>query len=71
MELFCIFEGLLFYILVVVRQTTFGGKKKNNQKPIIGSTELPQTGYYVMRQGWNNEDQYMVISAGLTPEKPV
>lgn len=45
-------------------------KSTKKQKPTIGSAELPQTGYYVMRQGWNNEDKYMVISAGLTPEKP-
>lgn len=45
-------------------------KSTKKQKPTIGSAELPQTGYYVMRQGWNDEDKYMVISAGLTPEKP-
>ena len=39
-------------------------------KPHIGSCSLPETGYYIMRQGWDNDDLYMIISAGLTKEKP-
>jgi len=45
-------------------------EKLKTTKPSILSTELPQTGYFVMRQSWNEKDLYMIISAGLTPEKP-
>ncbi len=39
-------------------------------KPIIGSIALEQTGYYVMRNGWDLDDCHMVISAGLSEKKP-
>lgn len=39
-------------------------------KPEISSIALPQTGYYVMRNGWENSSEYMIISAGLSEEKP-
>ena len=39
-------------------------------KPKIGSCDLPESGYYIMRQGWDKDDLYMVISAGLSAEKP-
>ncbi|QWX85608.1 heparinase II/III family protein [Cellulophaga sp. HaHaR_3_176] len=38
--------------------------------PNISSVIFPETGYYVMRQGWKPDDLYMIINAGLTPEKP-
>jgi len=38
--------------------------------PTFGSTELPQTGYYIMRNGWDLNDCHMVITAGLSKEKP-
>lgn len=41
--------------------------KKN--EPQLSSCELPETGYYVMRNGWDDEDLYMIVSAGITPEK--
>lgn len=40
------------------------------QKPRSLSTELPQTGYYVMRDGWDEGDYHMVMSAGLSTHKP-
>jgi hypothetical protein len=40
------------------------------QRPSLLSAELPQTGYYVMREGWEDDDAYMVISAGLSEHKP-
>jgi hypothetical protein len=40
------------------------------QKPDYGSFSFPKTGYYVMREGWNENDMMMVISAGLDDEKP-
>ena len=40
------------------------------QSPTIKSVEFPETGYYVMREGWNPEDKMMIISAGLDDKKP-
>ncbi len=40
------------------------------QKPQLESCALPETGYYIMRQGWNDDDLYMIVSAGLSHEKP-
>ncbi|MDE5418806.1 heparinase II/III family protein [Labilibaculum sp. DW002] len=45
-------------------------KTAKASKPKMSSTDLPHTGYYVMRNGWKKENLYMVISAGLTEEKP-
>ncbi|WP_372772213.1 heparinase II/III family protein [Mangrovibacterium sp.] len=45
-------------------------KTVKKEEPKVGSCELPQTGYYIMRQGWDDEDLYMAISAGLSPQKP-
>ena len=44
-------------------------KMVKKKEPEIGSCVLPETGYYVMRNGWDKDDMYMVISAGITPEK--
>ncbi|MEA3288373.1 MAG: heparinase II/III family protein [Candidatus Marinimicrobia bacterium] len=40
------------------------------QRPELSSTALTSTGYYVMRNGWAKDDEYMVINAGLSPTKP-
>ena len=42
-------------------------KKK---KPTYGSLVFPDTHYYIMREGWNQNDKMMIISAGLDSEKP-
>ncbi|MFA9390993.1 MAG: heparinase II/III family protein [Prolixibacteraceae bacterium] len=39
------------------------------KEPVMASSALPQTGYYMMRNGWGVDDVYMIISAGITPEK--
>jgi hypothetical protein len=39
------------------------------KKPDLGSLNLPETGYYIMRNGWEESDLYMIINAGLTPQK--
>ena len=39
-------------------------------QPENSSTTLQQTGYYVFRNGWKNSSDYMIISAGLSNEKP-
>jgi len=44
-------------------------KTVKKEEPRIGSCALPETGYYIMRNGWDEDDQYMIISAGLTPNK--
>lgn len=40
------------------------------QHPELSSAALESTGYYVMRNGWSLDDEYMVITAGLSAEKP-
>jgi len=40
------------------------------QAPDYGSLALKATGYYVMRDGWNRQSNYMLISAGLEKRKP-
>ncbi len=44
--------------------------KLQRQRPSLFSSELPQTGYFVMREGWEKNDAHMVISAGLSEHKP-
>lgn len=38
--------------------------------PSLASSSLPDTGFYVMRDGWKEKDLYMNISAGLSARKP-
>ncbi|MBT3631570.1 MAG: heparinase [Candidatus Marinimicrobia bacterium] len=45
-------------------------KSTSPMAPDIGSTALESTGYYVMRNGWELDDEYMVITAGLSDTKP-
>ncbi|WP_245566879.1 heparinase II/III family protein [Christiangramia portivictoriae] len=40
------------------------------QDPEFGSLEFPDTGYYIMREGWEKGDMMMAISAGVDDEKP-
>ena len=40
------------------------------KQPTYGSLSFPDTGYYIMREGWNQNDKMMVISAGLDEKKP-
>jgi hypothetical protein len=40
------------------------------KKPEYGSLEFSSTGYYIMRDGWNANDNMMIISAGLDDKKP-
>lgn len=42
----------------------------DRDQPKLMSAELSDTGYYVMREGWDHGDYYMVISAGLSEHKP-
>ena len=44
--------------------------KLTQSAPTHGSSALPQTGFYVMRDGWKKSSLYMNISAGYTPAKP-
>ncbi|MCI0522357.1 MAG: heparinase II/III family protein [Bacteroidales bacterium] len=58
----------LFWYFTPEQIAALSSSKK--EYPRFGSTELANTGYYVMREGWDDEDKYMIIAAGLTPEKP-
>ncbi|TRX72637.1 heparinase II/III family protein [Carboxylicivirga sp. M1479] len=41
-----------------------------SEAPSMGSLCFQQTGYYIMRQGWDANDKMMIISAGLDDKKP-
>ena len=43
---------------------------KKTEKPTYGSLALPETAYYVMREGWNATDKMMIISNGVDDKKP-
>ncbi|WP_220765137.1 heparinase II/III family protein [Flavobacterium sp. UMI-01] len=40
------------------------------KKPEFKSVVFPDTGYYIMRQGWEPDAMVMAISNGLDPDKP-
>ena len=40
------------------------------EKPKIKSYSFPETGYYIMRQGWEKKDKILITSAGLDAKKP-
>ena len=42
----------------------------DSKKPEYKSIQFPTTGYYIMRNGWNTNDNMMIISAGLDDLKP-
>ena len=44
--------------------------KTKGRKPVNGSEALEETGYYVMRDGWEEDDRHMIITAGLSKQKP-
>jgi len=44
--------------------------KMKGEKPNFGSIALTETGYYCMRKGWDKNDLYLTISAGLSKMKP-
>ncbi|WP_418262900.1 heparinase II/III family protein [Flavobacterium faecale] len=45
-------------------------KAIQSKKPEFKSVVFPDTGYYIMRQGWEPGAMVMAISNGLDPEKP-
>jgi hypothetical protein len=42
----------------------------HSRAPATGSVALPQSGYYVMRSGWDADDLYLLIDGGLARDKP-
>ncbi|MCB0270504.1 MAG: heparinase II/III family protein [Calditrichaeota bacterium] len=42
----------------------------NSASPTVGSVDLPETGYFVMRNGWHETGAQMTISAGISAKKP-
>lgn len=57
-----------YWFLKPEQQARLKSVQKN--EPQLGSCELPETGYYMMRNGWSETDLYAIVSAGLTHEKP-
>ena len=45
-------------------------KNIESEQPTIKSVEFPTTGYYIMREGWHEDDNMMIISSGLDDKKP-
>lgn len=45
-------------------------KTVSKKAPKIESCALPETGYYMTRNGWDKDDLYMIISAGVSVNKP-
>lgn len=58
------------YYWLTSREQLQGLQNIERQKPAFNSTALPETGYYVMREGWNPNDMYMIISTGVSKQKP-
>lgn len=42
----------------------------DKKRPEYKSLHFPETGYYIMREGWNPKHKMMIISAGLDDKKP-
>ncbi|WP_252191126.1 heparinase II/III family protein [Polaribacter sp. Q13] len=40
------------------------------EQPTFNSVFFPETGYYLMREGWERKDKVLAISAGLDAKKP-
>lgn len=40
------------------------------EKPEYGSLAFPETGYYIMREGWEKNDMMLAVSNGLDDKKP-
>ena len=45
-------------------------KNIQQKRPSYFSLDLPETHYYIMREGWEPGDKMMIISAGVDSEKP-
>ncbi|MBI9071489.1 MAG: heparinase II/III family protein [Melioribacteraceae bacterium] len=41
-----------------------------SMKPNFNSVGLVESGYYIMRNGWDEDSDYFIISAGLSDRKP-
>ncbi|WP_111706175.1 heparinase II/III family protein [Lutibacter citreus] len=61
-------ESKMYWFLNEKQLKSLNSIKK--EQPIIESLSFPTTGYYIMRNGWGNSDNMMVISAGLDADKP-
>ena len=55
----------------LLRKDELRATKELEQKvPGILSCELPETGYYIMRNGWDSRAVYLTVSTGLSETKP-
>jgi len=45
-------------------------KDIQQQKPSFTSATFPETGYYILREGWQKNDKMLVVSAGVDAKKP-
>ncbi|KAA3621316.1 MAG: heparinase [Bacteroidetes bacterium] len=42
----------------------------DQKRPKYKSLHFPETGYYIMREGWNPKHKMMIVTAGLDDKKP-
>ncbi|MCF8381695.1 MAG: heparinase II/III family protein [Bacteroidales bacterium] len=61
-------ESAMYWYLSDLQLNSLKNIKK--EKPEYHSLAFPSTGYYVMREGWEKDDNMMIISAGLDDKKP-
>lgn len=45
-------------------------ENNKQRQPTYGSLSFEDTGYFIMREGWDSDDKMMIISAGLDDKKP-
>ncbi|GAA0877446.1 hypothetical protein GCM10009119_04140 [Algoriphagus jejuensis] len=58
------------YYWLLSREDLAKLKTRKEKRPTMKSAALVETGYYVFRDGWKDEDQYLLISTGVSKEKP-
>ncbi len=64
-------DGIAAYVYWLLRSEQLQATHDLEPRaPEVLSTELPETGYYVMRNGWGPDAVYMTITAGLSEKKP-
>ena len=61
-------EAKMYWYLSEQQLTLLKDIKK--KQPDFKSLSFPTTGYFVQRDGWDANDQMMIISAGVDAEKP-
>jgi len=62
------FPASLFWFLSDDQVRSY--QKLRPEQPHVLSIALPQTQYYVMRTGWQQNDLYLIVDGGIAKDKP-